>query len=112
MSDELAHNKQLVARLYDEVFGQGRLDVADELLSEDYVNRDPLPGMGVAREDLKAIAAQLRAGAPRFVARIERIVAEGDLVAVQATLGGADGTRVKLGEFFRVEAGRIAERWG
>jgi predicted SnoaL-like aldol condensation-catalyzing enzyme len=44
------------------------------------------------------------------------VAADGDLVAVQGTLSGGDGsgtvTELRMSEFFRCRAGRISERWG
>jgi predicted SnoaL-like aldol condensation-catalyzing enzyme len=105
-------HKELVRRLYDEVFSAGRLEVVDELMSDDYVNHDPPPGAGHTREDVKGIAAAFRSRIPGLRARVERIIAEDDLVAVQGIVSGSDGTQLKLGEFFRIENGKIAERWG
>ncbi|MBV8944443.1 MAG: nuclear transport factor 2 family protein [Solirubrobacterales bacterium] len=113
MTDRLKANRELVRRLYEEVFSAGRLDVVDELMTDDYVNHDPPPGAGHTREDVKVIATGFRERIPGFRARVDRIVAEGDFVAVQGTASGsAASPEIKLGEFFRIERGRIAERWG
>ena len=113
MSEPVVDHKELVRRLYEDVFSAGRLEVVDELMTPNYVNHDPPPGAGHTREDVKGIAAGFRRRIPGFQARVERIVAEGDLVAVQGTAAGSGGTpEIKLGEFFRIEDGRIAERWG
>ena len=106
-------HKELIRRLYDEVFSAGRLEVVDELMSEDYVNHDPPPGAGHSREDVQGIAARFQERIPNFRAQVERIIAEDDLVAVQGIASGSDGTaKLKLSEFFRIENGQIAERWG
>jgi predicted SnoaL-like aldol condensation-catalyzing enzyme len=106
-------HKELIRRLYDEVFTAGRMEVVDELMTDDYVNHDPPPGAGHTREDVKGIAAAFRKRIPGFRAQVDRIVAEDDLVAVQGSASGSDGAApIKLGEFFRIENGRIAERWG
>ena len=34
-------NKDIVGRLFDEVFNQGKLDVIDELVSKDVVSHEP-----------------------------------------------------------------------
>ena len=113
MSDRLAEHKELVRRLYEDVFSAGRFQAVDELLSDDYVNHAPPPGAGHTREDVKGIAAGFRKRIPGFQARVERIVAERDMVAVQGVASGSDGSaQIKLLEFFRIEDGRIAERWG
>ena len=110
---KLGENRNLVRRLYEEVFSAGRLEVVDEILTEDYVNHDPPPGAGRTRADVKGIAGGFRERIPGFRAQIDRIAAEGDLVAVQGVISGSAGApEIKLGEFFRIENGRIAERWG
>jgi len=60
MTDRLKANRELVRRLYEEVFSAGRLDVVDELMTDDYVNHDPPPGAGHTREDVKVIATGFR----------------------------------------------------
>jgi hypothetical protein len=43
-------NKQIAARMPLEAFNQGRLDVVDEVLSPDFKDNDPLPGLPAGRE--------------------------------------------------------------
>ena len=87
--------------------------IPDIRLTGDYVNHDPPSGAGHTREDIKAIVTSFRNRIPGLRATVQRIIAEGDMVAVQGTVSGAGGApQIKLGEFFRIEDGRIAERWG
>ena len=115
-ADRLDANKRAVRRLYAELFTGGQLELAEELMTEDYMNHDPPPGTGHTRGDVKAVAAGIRQRLADFAARIERMAAEGDLVAVQGTLTGTDAsgarTELRLCEFFRCQDGRSAERWG
>lgn len=112
---ELAVNKEVVRRLYEDLFTRGRLELTGELMSEDYVNHDPPHGRGHTREDVRATVASFHDGLAGLTARIDRIAAEGDLVAVQGTINGVapsgERTRIAMSEFFRLENGRIAERW-
>ncbi len=59
-TDTLAANKEVVRRLYQEFFTHGRLELADELMSVDYLNHDPPAGSDPTREDVTATAARLR----------------------------------------------------
>ena len=83
-------------------------------MSEDYVNHDPPAGRGHTREDVRAAAACFHDRLADLSARLDRIAAEGDLVAVQGTINGVapsgERTRIRMSEFFRLENGRIAER--
>lgn len=114
-TDQLAANKEVVRRLYRDLFTRGRLELTDELMSEDYVNHDPPAGRGNTREDVRATAASFHDRLVGLTASIHRIAAEGDLVAVQGTINGTapsgERTQIRMSEFFRLENGRIAERW-
>ncbi len=65
----LEENKALVRRFIEELFGQGNMALADELLSAE------------AAEVYRAWAANVRGGLPDLRATVEYLVAEGDLVA-------------------------------
>jgi len=39
-------NKQIVRRFSDELWGQGNLAVADDVLAMDLIEHNPLPGQG------------------------------------------------------------------
>ena len=43
-------NIAVLARFIDEVINQGRLEVADEIVHEDFIELDPLPGQQQGRE--------------------------------------------------------------
>jgi hypothetical protein len=62
-------HKELIRRLYDEVFTAGRMEVVDELMTDDYVNHDPPPGAGHTREDVKGIAARSENESPASALR-------------------------------------------
>jgi ketosteroid isomerase-like protein len=84
-------------------------------MTEGYVNHDPATGRGHTREDVRAAAASLHEDLADLAATIDRIVADGDLVAVQGTITGTatsgERSEIRVSEFFRLENGRIAERW-
>jgi predicted SnoaL-like aldol condensation-catalyzing enzyme len=66
--------------MFDEIINQGRLEVADELFAEDYVDHGPmgdLPG----RESFKQLVAQWRDAVPDVHCEIDTVVQQGDLCA-------------------------------
>lgn len=87
--DLLERNKATVRRVFDEGFSQGRLDVVDEALSPDAVDRHPFePGEADFREHLKAAITMFRDAMPDLVASVEDIVAEGNTVAARVRMTG------------------------
>lgn len=77
-------NKALARRVFDEIWSQGELDLADELLAADFVGRpgglgEPFRGPA----GLKAFVGRLREGFPDITFVVEDMVAEGDLVATR-----------------------------
>jgi predicted SnoaL-like aldol condensation-catalyzing enzyme len=57
-------NKRTVTRLYEELFGAGRLELADELMAVDYVNHKDAPGAGIGRDGVRAAVAGLHQRCP------------------------------------------------
>jgi predicted ester cyclase len=77
----LEENKALARRLYDDVFGRGNLDAADEILAPDVVSHPASEPPRVGTDGIKLQAAGLRAAAPDLSVVLEDQLAEGDLVA-------------------------------
>jgi predicted ester cyclase len=117
--------KAIGRRIPEEVFGQGRYEVIDEIVSPDIVDHGtPPPGMPQGREGLKATARALRAAFPDLKNTVELQIAEGDLVAGKLTYTGtmkgdlwgmkATGKQATWTEshFVRIKNGKIVEHWG
>jgi steroid delta-isomerase-like uncharacterized protein len=89
----IEHNKAIVRRWYQELFGQGNLAVADEICAADYLNHDPsAPPGGWPRgpEGSKAIVLAYRAAFPDVQFIIEAQIAEGDQVVTRWTGRGTN----------------------
>ncbi len=115
-------NKEIVRRFVEEVFNNGNMAVADELVAEDFVNHSPSPGLPPNREGLKQDAqGLLTAFSAPFT--IDDMIAERDKVVVRGTFRS-----VHTGEFIgvpatnkemthtwtvtlRIQGGKIVERW-
>ncbi|WP_416838719.1 ester cyclase [Haloferax sp. DFSO52] len=114
---------ELVARRYpEEIATEGKLDLIDEICTEDVLDHSPL-GEIKGHEEQKAQIRMLRDAFGDFSATVEDVVTEGDMVAMRVTLRGmhkgefmgAEPTgntfEVSNMVFTRVEDGMIAERW-
>jgi serine phosphatase RsbU (regulator of sigma subunit) len=118
------NNKALVRRFFDEVYNRGNLDIADELLSADYVDHTTPPGRHAGREGLKRSVAKQRASSSDLHISIEEQIAEGDKVVTWVIGSGAHdrerfmglaptGERMTMKHIIisRVVEGRIVEEW-
>ena len=92
-------NKAVVSRFVEEVINQGRMDRADDLVVDDFVELDPLPGQRQGREGLKEVVGMMRAAFPDIHWVVEEMVAEGETVASRFTWSGTH-----RGEFLGVPA--------
>ena len=119
-----SENEQLVRRAFDELWSQGRLEIADEVFSPDYINHDPAtPNLGKGPEAEKQIVTLYRNAFPDLQFTIDQMVVAGDFVTTRFTargthkgqLWGIAPTKrlVRVGgtALYLVLGGRIAERW-
>ena len=121
MSDD---NKALARRFYDEVVNGRNLDAIDELVADDFVEHEALPGMPTDKSAPRAFFGMLHAAVPDLQVEVEQIVAEGDLVAVRATARGThqgelfgmpgtgQGFEMPWADFVQVRDGRAVAHWG
>jgi steroid delta-isomerase-like uncharacterized protein len=87
----LDQNKLLVRRLVDEAQNAGRLEVVNELLSEDFVDHTPLEGLPGNREGVRMLFAALRQAFPDLKVDISEQIAEDDRVVTRKTFRGTHG---------------------
>ncbi|HXZ82030.1 MAG TPA: ester cyclase [Terriglobales bacterium] len=111
-----------VARLFlEDVLGQGRLDQYSDSHTADFVAHGTDRDFSLA-EDMAA-AREERTAMPDMQMAVNRMVAEGDLVAVHWTAWGtntqpgmglpATGKKIKVSgiTIFRFKAAKISEEW-
>ncbi len=67
-------------RMFDEIINQGRLEVADELFAEDFVDHGPM-GDITGRDAFKQLVAQWRDAVPDVHCEVDTVIAQGDLCA-------------------------------
>ena len=76
-------NAAIVQRFVDEVINQGRYEVCDEIVAEDFLELDPLPGQRQGREGLKEVIAMMRAAFPDIHWVTEESIASGEKVVTR-----------------------------
>ncbi len=113
----LEANKRLVFDAWRHIMDAGCAGMVDDYFAEDFVDHDPNAGAG--REALRSQVAA-RPGATvlsALKAPIVALVAQGDLVTLVTGQEHPHPWRagrtytIALFEMFRIEEGRIAERW-
>jgi steroid delta-isomerase-like uncharacterized protein len=82
------NNKAVIRKFLEEVINQNRMDRATDLVVEDFVELDPLPGQRQGREGLKEVLGMMRAAFPDIHWAVEEMVAEGDKVVTRFTWTG------------------------
>ncbi len=57
-------SEALARQLVEEVIGQGKVELIDELLADDFVEHETMPGMPEGQDALKALVGMFRARSP------------------------------------------------
>jgi steroid delta-isomerase-like uncharacterized protein len=81
-------NRAVVQRFLEEVVNQGRLEQANEIVAEDFVELDPLPGQRQGREGLKDVIGMLRTAFRDMHWVVDEMIAEGEKVVTRFTWTG------------------------
>jgi predicted ester cyclase len=89
--EQVDENKAIVRRLIDEAQSQGRLEVVDELLADDFIDHTPLEGLPRTRDGVRMLFAALRDAFPDLRVEISEQVAERDKVVTRKTFSGTHG---------------------
>ena len=121
-ASEQDRNKAVARRVFDQIFNQGKFEVANEIYAPDFVNHGYKRNVGL-REDQAAVH-QEKAAFPDLKMSVEHMVAEGDLVTVLWTFRGthtaggyaalpATGTPIQMRgiNIWRIVDGKIREEW-
>jgi steroid delta-isomerase-like uncharacterized protein len=117
-------NKAVALRWSEELWSQGHLAVADEIVAPGYVRHDPgdpFPAQGP--QDVKRIVGMLRSMLPDLRIGVEAMIAEGDFVVSRYTATATDTVgymgmpptgktvRTPAIQIFRFSNGKIVESW-
>jgi steroid delta-isomerase-like uncharacterized protein len=115
-------NESTVRRIYEDLWNRRRLEVADEVITEDATNYDTgLMPMPFGPEEMKDTARMITAAFPDHRHEVEEIVVEGNRVVLRCTLTGTHegpfmgipptGRNIEVTEIhnYRLEDGKAVE---
>ena len=115
------NNKSVIRTFIEDVINQGHLERADDIVVEDFVELDPLPGQAQGREGLKEAIRQMRSAFPDIRWTVDEMLAEDDKVFTRFTWSGTHqgaflgvpptGRRITVKGMIidRLAAGRMAD---
>ena len=121
MSEE--HNKEVTRRFSAEVWGEGNVALANELIAPDLVEHTPFPAPTPGLEGHKQVLAMFRSAFPDLKVTVDEVFAEGDWTCLR---WHGDGTHtgqlmnipptgksvhVTGIDVLKLENGKIKERW-
>ena len=117
-------NKAIVRRLYDEIWNAGNVEVIDEVLSRDFTDHNPNPGIPPTFEGFRQTVQVYRSAFPDVHFTVDLMTSDGDIVVTrwtaegthQADLGEMRATgkhaRVTGIDINRIVNGKATEHWG
>ncbi len=124
MNNEIAAaNKALVRRFYKEVYADWNMAMVDEVLSPEFTSHDWPEHGPTGPQAFRDYYAAIRAAVPDARYEVDDLIAEGDRVVVRWRLLGTHqgnfrgiaptGRLIVLKgvAIYRVEAGKLMERW-
>jgi steroid delta-isomerase-like uncharacterized protein len=119
--DHVASNMTLGRKVFTEVYGEGKVNVVDQLYADDFV--DDSPGGGKGRELVKEAVTSFHNAAPDLKFEIEDVFATQDKVVIRYTARGTQtgaygeippsGKAIKVRGItvFLIENGKIKTEW-
>ena len=85
----MADLKALMTQIYEEVFTNGRLELIEDLMHENFVEHEELPpGIPPGREAPRAYTTMMKASFPDFGARVTDLLQDGNKVIARARFFG------------------------
>ena len=85
---DLERNKDVLRRFYEEFWTRGDVGVIDEIISDDYVDHQPLPGSPGGKAGFADLVRMWKRGFPDGGETVDALIAEGDLVVGRFTFRG------------------------
>jgi predicted ester cyclase len=120
---QLESNRQLMRRIFEEIWNNGNFDLVNEAFTSDLVDTTAAPGLPPGRQGYIAHVSMLRSAFPDFHVSLEQIVAEDNRLAARLACRGTHkgnlfgiaptGKAVTIGGmvFAHVKNDKIFERW-
>jgi steroid delta-isomerase-like uncharacterized protein len=116
-------NKAAAHQLYER-FSEGDLSVIDEVISDDFVEHEVMPGLEPNKDGVRQMFGMFRSAFRDATFEVNDMIAEGDMVFALVRMKGihqaefmgvpASGRAIDVGvaDYFRFENGKALEHWG
>ncbi len=117
-------NKAVVRRFFEEAVNKGNLNVLDQVIADDFLDRNVPPGTPAGPEGVKQFLRMVRTAFPDLHVSIDDMLAEGEKVVARLTVRGTHkgelmgipptGRQATWGgmDIIRIAGTKMAERWG
>ncbi len=117
------HNKEVTRRFSAEVWGEGNVTLADELIAPDLVEHTPFPAPMPGLEGHKMVLMVFRSAFPDLKVIVDEVIGEGDFTYLRWHGDGthtgemmgipATGKPVHVTgmDILKLQDGKIQERW-
>lgn len=121
MSSTVASNLDVALRTQLEYYGQGRYDLAEEVVTADYIDHEAPPGTPAGPQGANAVLRWLRGAFNDLAYEVKDAFGDGDRVAIRLVTRGthtgefmgkqATGRPFEMEaiHLYRIENGRVAE---
>jgi steroid delta-isomerase-like uncharacterized protein len=120
----MAEGVELIRRFYEEVLGQGNIELIGELVTDDVVDHEPFPGQPDGIEGVRQFAEMMSSAFSDVRATIGPSLESGELASAHVTLTGRHTGEfmgvpatdkqfeIESIDIIRFENGKCAEHWG
>jgi len=124
MEEAVADLRELARRINEEVIGQGKYELIDELVADDFIEHEEMPGLPAGKDSLRAFTETFRAAFPDLQVETLATIVEGDEVWIHSELTGTHKgelmgiaptgkkVSVKMIDRVRTRDGKAVEHWG
>jgi predicted SnoaL-like aldol condensation-catalyzing enzyme len=89
--------KATARRFFQEVLNEGRVEVIQELTTEDFVEHETMPGAPEGREAVSWFVTSFRDAVPDLRAEVDDLIVEGDRVAEHWGVSDVAGMMQQVG---------------
>jgi steroid delta-isomerase-like uncharacterized protein len=116
-------HKALTRQFFQRI-SAGDLTAVDELVSDDYVEHEQVPGLAPGKAGVRQLFEMFHSAFDHAGVAVDDMIAEGDKVFVLARMTGTqrgdfmgipptgNTINVSLCDYFRVDHGALVEHWG
>ena len=116
-------NKALTRQFFDRI-SAGDLSAVDELVSDDYIEHEQVPGLASGKAGTRQLFELFHTAFDQAALEVDEMIAEGDKVFALVRMTGiqrgefmgipATGNTIAVNicDYFRIDNGMLIEHWG